>query len=183
MLLYRQLRLLGHVINMSDGRLPHRVPYGELRLGHRSVGGQKKRFNDYIKSIFKNCNIDNNRLEAPASNRATLRSTCAFDAECDRAAALRRSGRHQHAAVITTLLYTDDAAFPCLSADRLQRCLRIMSETYLRAGPFVDTTKEEIISESAHFRIRFINAHFVADNASHALASSATVIPTFDVEE
>ena len=36
---------------------------------------------------------------------------------------------------------------------------------------------------SAQFRILFTNAHFVADNASHALAPSATVIPTFNVEE
>ena len=36
---------------------------------------------------------------------------------------------------------------------------------------------------SAQFRILFINAHFEADNASHALASSATVRPTFNVEE
>ena len=36
---------------------------------------------------------------------------------------------------------------------------------------------------SAQFRILFINAHFVADNASHALASSDTVKPTFNVEE
>ena len=33
------------------------------------------------------------------------------------------------------------------------------------------------------FRILFINAHFVADNDTHALASSATVRPTFNVEE
>ena len=36
---------------------------------------------------------------------------------------------------------------------------------------------------SAKFRILFINANFVADNASHALASSATVKPTLNVEE
>ena len=36
---------------------------------------------------------------------------------------------------------------------------------------------------SAQFRILFINAIFVADNASHALASSATVGPTFNIEE
>ena len=36
---------------------------------------------------------------------------------------------------------------------------------------------------SALFLILFINAHFVADNASHALASSATVKPTLNVEE
>ena len=36
---------------------------------------------------------------------------------------------------------------------------------------------------SAHFRIPIINAHIVADNATHALASSATAKPTFNVEE
>ena len=36
---------------------------------------------------------------------------------------------------------------------------------------------------SAQFRILFIHANFVADNASHALASSATAKPTFNVEE
>ena len=29
----------------------------------------------------------------------------------------------------------------------------------------------------------FLNAHFVVDNATHALASSATARPTFNVEE
>ena len=36
---------------------------------------------------------------------------------------------------------------------------------------------------SAQFRILFINANFVADNASHALTSSVTVGPTFNIEE
>ena len=36
---------------------------------------------------------------------------------------------------------------------------------------------------SAQFRILFINANFVADNASLALASSATVVPTFNLEK
>ena len=36
---------------------------------------------------------------------------------------------------------------------------------------------------SAQFLILLINAHFVADNASHALASSATVKPTLNVDE
>ena len=35
----------------------------------------------------------------------------------------------------------------------------------------------------AQFWILFINAHFVVDYASHALASSATVKPTQNVEE
>ena len=36
---------------------------------------------------------------------------------------------------------------------------------------------------SAQFRILIINVHFVADNAYHALASSATAKPTFNIEE
>ena len=36
---------------------------------------------------------------------------------------------------------------------------------------------------SAQFLILFINARIVADNAFHALASSATIRPTFSVEE
>ena len=40
-----------------------------------------------------------------------------------------------------------------------------------------------ILQCSAQFRILIINANFVADNAYHALASSATAKPTFNVEE
>ena len=36
---------------------------------------------------------------------------------------------------------------------------------------------------SAQFRILLIHANFVADNATHALASSAIAKPTFNVEE
>ena len=120
MLLHRKLRWLGHVIRMPDSRLPHCVICGQLRLGHRSVGGQKKLFKDHIKSIIINCNITFNRLETLASNRATWRSYCAFgmsyfDAECDRAATLRRSHRHQHAAVSCPL---QDSANQCLLCGR-----------------------------------------------------------------
>ena len=79
------------------------------RLGHRNVGGQKKRFTDHIKSNLKMCNIPFSRLETLASERATWRSTCAFgmsyfDAEYDQAAALRHSRRHHHAAVLRPIL-------------------------------------------------------------------------------
>ena len=67
-LLHRQLCWLGHFIRMSDSRMPHRVFYGQLILGHRSVGGQKKRFKDHIKSIPQKCNIPISWLEALASN-------------------------------------------------------------------------------------------------------------------
>ena len=44
-------------------------------------------------------------------------------------------------AMISALLYADDAAFPSHTADGLQRSLDVMSETYLRAGPIINTTK------------------------------------------
>ena len=99
--LYRQLRWLGLVIRMPDSRLPNRVLYDQLRLGQRSVGGQKKGIKDHIKSIPKKYDVPFNRLVAHASNIATWQSTCAFamsyfSAEYDRAAALRRIRRHQH---------------------------------------------------------------------------------------
>ena len=105
MLLHRQLRWLGHIIRMPHSRLPHCMLYGRLRLGCRSVGGQKKRFKDHIKSILKKCNIPLSRLETLASNRATWRSTCSFgmsylDDEYNQAAALRHRRRHQHAPVL-----------------------------------------------------------------------------------
>ena len=107
MLLNLQLRLLDYVIRMPDGRPPHHVPYGQLKRCPRSVGEQKKRFKYHIKSILEKYNILINRLDALSPNRATGRSICAFkmpyfDAEYDRAAALRRSRRHQHAAAPTT---------------------------------------------------------------------------------
>ena len=112
MLLHRQLRWLGHVIRMPHSRLPHCVLYGQLKLGGRSVGGQKKRFKDHIKSNLIRCNIHISRLETLASERATWVSSCAFGMSCfddeyDRAAALRRSRRHQHAPVLCPIRDSD----------------------------------------------------------------------------
>ena len=47
----------------------------------------------------------------------------------------------------------------------------------------LSVTDISMLQCSTKFWILFINAHFVADNASHALDSSATVKPTFNLEE
>ena len=109
MLLHRQHRRLGHVIRMRHSKLPHCVLYGQLILGHRSVLGQKKCFKDHIKSILKKCNIPFSRHRIQI---AAWRSTCAFgmsyfDDEYDRAAARRRSRRHQHAPVLCPIPDSD----------------------------------------------------------------------------
>ena len=52
-------------------------------------------------------------------------------------------------AMISTLQYADDAAFPSLTADGLQRSLDVMSETYLCAGLIINATKAEILSTSS----------------------------------
>ena len=52
-------------------------------------------------------------------------------------------------AMISCLQYAANAAFSSLTADGRQRSLDVMSETYLRAGLMIDTTKTEILSTSS----------------------------------
>ena len=52
-----QLRWTGHVTRMPDERLPKKILYGELQVGKRSHGGQKKRYNDTLKASLKDFNI------------------------------------------------------------------------------------------------------------------------------
>ena len=52
-------------------------------------------------------------------------------------------------AMISALQYTDDTAFPSLTADGLQCSLDVMSEAYLRAGLMINTTKTKILSTSS----------------------------------
>ena len=56
--------------------------------------------------------------------------------------------------------HTDDTSYSCIAVEDIS-----------------------ILQCSAQFRILYIIAHYVADNASHSLASSATIKPTFNVEE
>ena len=52
-------------------------------------------------------------------------------------------------AMISAPQYANDAAFPSLTADGLRHSLDVMSETYLRAGLIINTTKTEILSTSS----------------------------------
>ena len=45
-----QLRWTGHVARMPEERLPKKILYGELEMGKRFHGGQKKRYKDTLAS-------------------------------------------------------------------------------------------------------------------------------------
>ena len=87
-----------------------------------------------------------------------------FDDEYDRAAALRRIRRHRHAPVLSFFL-----------------SLRLIPKKLMSSYTGMEEC-QKTNTTTAQFRILIINVHFVADNAYHALASSATR-PTFNVDE
>ncbi len=45
---HAQLRWSGHLVRMGDGRIPKDVFYGEMDVGHRTRGGQRKRYKDVL---------------------------------------------------------------------------------------------------------------------------------------
>ena len=54
-----------------------------------------------------------------------------------------------YSAMISSLQYADDAVFPSLTTDGLQRSLDVMYATYLHAGLMINATKTEILSTSS----------------------------------
>ena len=63
-----QLRWTGHVTRMPDERLPKKILYGELQVGKRSHGGQKKQYKDTLKATFKDFNIPTESWEQIAQD-------------------------------------------------------------------------------------------------------------------
>ena len=66
-----QLRWTGHVTRMPDERLP--ILYGELQVGKRSHGGQKKGYKDTLKASLKDFNIPTESWEQIAQDRTKWR--------------------------------------------------------------------------------------------------------------
>ena len=65
-------------MGMPDDRIPKAVFYGELDAGHRTRGGQRKRYKDVLKATLKSYSIPHNTWEATATDRALWRSTCHY---------------------------------------------------------------------------------------------------------
>ena len=59
---------------MDDTRLPKIAFYCELEHGTRSLGGQRKRFKDMLKSNMKACDMQPNELESLTSDRSSWRT-------------------------------------------------------------------------------------------------------------
>ena len=69
-----QIRWTGHVIRMENVRIPKQLLYGELSVGKRSVGGQRKRYKDCLKASLKALNFDLKSWEWLAMDRVRWRS-------------------------------------------------------------------------------------------------------------
>lgn len=80
-IMHHQLRWLGHVTRMPASRLPRKTLYGQLHLGRRSAGGQKKRLKDQLKTFLKKCKIQPAAMEAAAADRSSWRGLCHQGAE------------------------------------------------------------------------------------------------------
>ena len=58
---------------LPDERLPKKILYGELQVGKRSHGGQKKRYKDTLKASLKDFNIPTKSWEQVAQDRTKWR--------------------------------------------------------------------------------------------------------------
>ena len=74
MVIKNQLRWSGHVVRMSDTRLPKQIMYSELETGKRTHGGQRKRYKDTLHRSLKQCFIRTQTWESLASDRNSWRS-------------------------------------------------------------------------------------------------------------
>ena len=68
-----QLRWTGHVIRMSENRLPKKLLYGELSSGLRKRGRPRKRYKDCLKANLSLVDIPLREMESLAENRADWR--------------------------------------------------------------------------------------------------------------
>ena len=81
---------------MPDERLPKKIPSGELQVGKRSHGGQKKRYKNTLKASLKDFNIPTESWEQIAQDRTKRRSLIKRGAGEYEAKRISEAGRNMH---------------------------------------------------------------------------------------
>ena len=117
-----QLRWTGHVTRMPDDRL--KILYGELQVGKRSHGGQKKRYKDTLKASLKDFNIPTESWEQIAQDRTKWRGLIKrgageYEAKRISEAEQKRAQRKARAKASPTELSSSDLS--CSICNRLFR--------------------------------------------------------------
>ena len=69
-----QLRLTGHVTRMHEERLPKKILHGELEMGKRSHGGQKKRYKKSKRKVQGVSQLQTAALPRPQEEEETDKS-------------------------------------------------------------------------------------------------------------
>ena len=75
MLIKGQLRWCGHLVRMSDSRLPKSVFYSQLKEGKRMSGGQFLRYRDVLKRHLTTCGISPEGWEELAQQKGNWRNS------------------------------------------------------------------------------------------------------------
>ena len=75
-LLQSQFRRTGHVMRMSGTHITKQVFCGQLAEGKRLLGGQHKRYKDWLKQNLKTCAIPLTELNSTMTARGSVRSRC-----------------------------------------------------------------------------------------------------------
>ena len=111
MLLQAQFRWVGHVVRMTDTRIPKQIFYGQLMVNRRLPGGPVRRYKDSLKTNLKACGIDPRELSNAPFNKSAWRSLwwdAVIDFE-DRRVDSLRSKRARHTADASS----NQGVWPC----------------------------------------------------------------------
>ena len=117
LLVNSQLRWAGHVVRMSDERIPKALLYGQLKGCTRRVGRPRLRYKDTLKHNLKTSKLNTNTWEAEATNRSAWRNLCRvavgeFEKSRIAAAKEKRAARKSR-------VPPPNAVFACSKCDKL----------------------------------------------------------------
>ena len=118
-----QLQWAGHVVRMSEERLPKHLLYGQLSEGRRSTGSQRKRYKDSLKSSVNAFERNNKSWESLAAQRGTWCSLVRKGAESYEQTRIRQveEKRLLHKASAAETGSAIITAVPCLNCGRTFR--------------------------------------------------------------